>query len=54
MRVDGFRSRVRQECGRGDCPGLPYILEVGATLHVDPRQRAGNYVGTFTITVNQL
>ncbi len=57
MRVDGFRSNVRQDCGAGasasGCTGSPYTLLVGATLHVEPGQRAGNYVGTFTVTVNQ-
>jgi hypothetical protein len=58
MRVDRFRSNVRQDCVRGappaSCPGSPYTLFVGATVHVDSGQPAGRYVGTFTVTVNQL
>jgi hypothetical protein len=58
MRVDGFRSNVRSDCMPGvpaeKCPGSPYTLLVGATLHVAPGQTAGHYVGTFTVTVNQL
>jgi hypothetical protein len=59
MTVDAFRSRVRQECRDGGaasdgCAGAPYTLLVGATLHVDSGQKAGRYVGTFTVTVNQL
>jgi uncharacterized protein DUF4402 len=49
MAVDGFRSSVSSES-----PGSVYTLLVGATLHVDANQRAGHYVGTFTVTVNQL
>lgn len=54
MRVDGFRSHIRQLCPTDSCPGSPYMLQVGATLHVEAGQRAGRYVGTFTVTVNQL
>jgi len=58
MQIDGFRSRIRQDCGSGaspsGCPGSPYTLLVGATLHVEPGQKAGRYVGTFMVTVNQL
>jgi uncharacterized protein DUF4402 len=58
MTVDRFRSNVSPDCGpgtpAGGCPGSPYTLMVGATLHVDPNQTAGRYVGTFTVTVNQL
>jgi hypothetical protein len=58
MRVDSFRSNVRSDCTAGvpveKCPGSPYTLLVGATLHVAPGQTAGRYVGSFTVTVNQL
>jgi Domain of unknown function (DUF4402) len=58
MTVDRFRSNLSPDCAPGapasSCPGSPYTLLVGATLHVDPNQRAGQYVGTFTVTVNQL
>lgn len=58
MRVDAFRSNVRRDCLPGSpverCPESPYTLLVGATLHVAPGQTAGRYVGTFTVTVNQL
>ncbi len=58
MTVDRFRSNVRPDCAPGaaaeNCPGSPYTLLVGATLHVHPRQAAGQYVGSFTVTVNQL
>jgi hypothetical protein len=58
MRVDGFRTNVSPDCLAGSppgaCPGSPYTLLVGATLHVNARQAAGQYVGTFTVTVNQL
>lgn len=57
MRVDRFRSNVRQECAgaaAASCSGSPYTLLVGATLHVEAGQPAGRYVGTFTVTVNQL
>jgi len=58
MRVDAFRSNVRSDCMPGvpveKCPGSPYTLLVGATLHVAPGQIAGRYVGSFTVTVNQL
>jgi uncharacterized protein DUF4402 len=58
MAVDRFRSNVNSDCASGaspkNCPGSPYSLLVGATLHVDPNQAAGQYVGTFTVTVNQL
>ncbi len=58
MTVDRFRSNVSSDCRAGSsptaCPGSPYTLLVGATLHVDPNQAAGQYVGTFTVTVNQL
>jgi hypothetical protein len=58
MRVDAFRSNVRSDCMPGvpveKCPGSPYTLLVGATLHVAPGQTAGRYVCTFTVTVNQL
>ena len=54
MRVDGFRSNVHESCPAGACAGSPYTLQVGATLHVEAGQRAGTYVGTFTVTVNQL
>ncbi len=58
MTVDRFRSNVSPDCRSGSspqgCPSSPYTLVVGATLHVDPNQAAGQYVGTFTVTVNQL
>ena len=58
MTVDRFRSNVASNCASGaaagSCPESPYTLMVGATLHVDPNQTAGRYVGTFTVTVNQL
>jgi hypothetical protein len=58
MTVDSFRSNINSDCQpgapSGTCPGSPYTLMVGATLHVDPNQTAGSYVGTFTVTVNQL
>ena len=58
MSVDTFRSNVNPDCGSGAvaaaCPGSPYTLSVGATFHVQPNQLAGRYVGSFTITVNQL
>ena len=58
MSVDAFRSNVNPDCGPGAsataCPGSPYTLSVGATLHVQSNQIAGRYVGSFTITVNQL
>lgn len=58
MDVDSFRTNVNPECvsgaGASQCPGSPYILRVGATLHVKPNQIAGRYVGSFTVTVNQL
>ena len=49
MAVDGFRSNVSSES-----PSSPYTLLVGATLHVEANQRAGQYIGTFTVTINQL
>jgi hypothetical protein len=58
MQLDGFRSQIHQNCDSGTtpsgCPGSPYTLLVGATLHVEPGQKAGHYVGTFMVTVNQL
>ena len=58
MTVDRFRSNISSDCApgtpAGSCPGSPYTLMVGATLHVDSNQTAGRYVGTFTVTVNQL
>lgn len=58
MKVDRFRGSLSSECGAGaaaaGCPGSPYTLLVGATLHVEPNQVAGQYVGTFNVTVNQL
>jgi hypothetical protein len=58
MTVDRFRSNISSDCApgapAGSCPGSPYTLMVGATLHVDPNQAAGRYIGTFTVTVNQL
>ena len=58
MTVDRFRSNVSADCGPGAPPGgcseSPYTLLVGATLHVASNQTAGQYVGTFTVTVNQL
>ncbi|MEO8431434.1 MAG: DUF4402 domain-containing protein [Acidobacteriota bacterium] len=54
MRVDGFRGSIREVCPPGPCASSPYMLQVGATLHVEAGQRAGRYVGTFTVTVNQL
>ena len=58
MRVDRFRTNLSPDCRPGSppgaCPESPYTLVVGATLHVDARQPAGQYVGTFTVTVNQL
>ena len=58
MTVDRFRSNVSPDCAPGapasSCPGSPYTLLVGATLHVQANQAAGQYVGTFTVTVNQL
>jgi hypothetical protein len=55
MTVDAFRSNLSSDCGPGasGC-GSPYTLLVGATLHVEANQKAGQYVGTFTVTVNQL
>ena len=58
MTMDRFRSNISSDCApgapAGSCPGSPYTLMVGATLHVDPSQAAGRYIGTFTVTVNQL
>jgi hypothetical protein len=58
MTVDQFRSNINSGCQPGtsseSCPGSPYTLMVGATLHVDSNQAAGRYIGTFTVTVNQL
>ena len=56
MRVDAFRSQLKQDCAGGSpsCEGVPYTLLVGATVHVESGQKAGQYVGTFTVTVNQL
>ena len=58
MTVDRFRSSISSDCApgapAGSCPGSPYTLMVGATLHVDANQAAGRYIGTFTVTVNQL
>jgi Domain of unknown function (DUF4402) len=58
MTVDRFHSNVNPDCRAGAtpgaCPGSPYTLLVGATVHVPANQVAGRYVGSFTITVNQL
>jgi hypothetical protein len=58
MTVDRFHSNVNPACApgaaAGSCPGSPYTLLVGATVHVPANQIAGQYVGSFTITVNQL
>jgi hypothetical protein len=58
MTVDRFRSNLSPDCAAGasagNCAASPYTLLVGATLHVDANQAAGQYVGTFTVTVNQL
>ena len=58
MTVDRFHSNVNPDCGPGaapsSCPGSPYTLLVGATVHVPANQIAGRYVGSFTVTVNQL
>jgi hypothetical protein len=37
---------------RGQCPKAPYVLDVGARLHVGAAQPAGNYSGTFEVTVS--
>ncbi|MDQ2978070.1 MAG: DUF4402 domain-containing protein [Acidobacteriota bacterium] len=58
MTVDRFHSNVNPDCApgaaAGSCPGSPYTVLVGATVHVPANQIAGRYVGSFTITVNQL
>lgn len=58
MTVDAFRSNLSSECApgapAGNCPAAPYTLVVGATLHVEANQKAGQYVGSFVVTVNQL
>ena len=58
MTVDRFHSNVNPDCApgaaAGSCPGSPYTLLVGATVHVPANQIAGRYEGSFTITVNQL
>lgn len=53
--VEGFHSNLSSMCpaGASGC-ALPYTLLVGATARVDSNQRAGQYVGTFTVTVHQL
>lgn len=37
---------------RGQCPKAPFVLNVGAKLHVGTNQPVGAYTGTFDVTVN--
>lgn len=37
---------------RGQCEKAPFVLNVGATLHVGGEQPLGDYTGTFDVTVS--
>jgi Mat/Ecp fimbriae major subunit len=37
---------------RGQCPKTPFVLSVGATLHIGANQPVGSYTGTFDVTAN--
>ncbi len=49
MTVDTFTS---QPAGTGALTGGTQTLTVGATLHVGANQPAGNYTGTFSVSVD--
>jgi type 1 fimbria pilin len=48
MTVDTFTSNPS---GTGTLSGGAQTLNVGATLHVAGAQAAGNYTGTYNVTV---
>lgn len=51
MSIDGFNSTINDDSNNTIPSGGEVDFNVGATLTVNPGQLAGNYTGTFDVTV---